>query len=113
MWVPLVVVAASAVAGLGEGAALRDSMRALLSGRAREEGAESANNPVCKQIWNTWWPSRVAQQSNVTDLDQWCSTYNKDPTACNNATARSQYSNQPSYILTAACTMQGHKNLNW
>lgn len=113
MWVPLVVVAASAVAGLGEGAALRDSMRALLSGRAREEGAESANNPVCMEISKSWWNSRLAQQANVTDLDQWCSTYNNDPTACNDANARSQYSNQPINILTAACTMQGHKNYNW
>jgi hypothetical protein len=106
----LAIAAASAVAGLGEGAALRDSMRALLSGRA-QEGA--SNNPVCKEILNTWWPDRLAQQTNVTEMDNWCSTYNNNPTACNQMTNRSAYSNEPSYVLTAACTMQGHKNLNW
>jgi hypothetical protein len=109
------IVAASAVAGLGEGAALRDTQRALLSVRAHDGGAEGAegNNAVCQTIMNTWWPLRVAQQSNVTQLDQWCSTYNGDATACNNISERSAYSSQPSNILNAACTMQGHKNLNW
>jgi hypothetical protein len=108
----LAAVALVALAGLGDASLLRDSVVSSLQLNA-QAGAEGSNNPVCNTIKNTWWPSRVAQQSNVTQLDQWCSTYNNDAAACNSMKNRSAYSGQPSEILNAACTMQGHKNLNW
>jgi hypothetical protein len=75
-------------------------------------GLGSSNNPVCSAILNSWWPARLAQQANVTELDTECSTYSGDYGACNSATNRTAYSGKvPTSTLNAACTTQGHHDL--
>jgi len=69
----------------------------------------SSNDPVCKQILNSWWPAREAQEAGVTALDNQCATYSGDYEACNSQANRAKYQGQVSTeVLNAACTTQGH-----
>jgi hypothetical protein len=70
-----------------------------------------ANDPVCMQIYEAWWPLRQEQKKKAFDsttLDGLCASFNNDADACNKVNARP--ANTPSEKKDIRCQMIGAHN---
>lgn len=76
-------------------------------------GAQNTgNHPVCYQIRDMWWDTRLAlkMQSDMVSFDKICSKFDHQTTACNIRSSRANDPNLTPEERNAPCTMVGAKS---